>query len=292
MQILILAIIFMFIACMVIIGYDTNRFVVRKYQFLNEKVADNFRFVLVSDLHNKSYGKKNEKLLKAIEELNPDAVLCAGDMLTAKPGRDFQTAIEFMSALSKNYPIYYGNGNHEYRLKLYPETYGNMAEQYERELKKAGIEPLVNRKKQVPGKNIVIYGLEIGKEYYKRFQKRNMEQEYISSLIGQPDPQACNILIAHNPEYFSDYVEYGADFVLSGHVHGGVARIPVLGGVISPSFRIFPKYDGGIFEGKSKTGKSTVMVLSRGLGMHTIPVRFFNPGELIEITISPKEQKG
>lgn len=291
MQILILIIICLFIVCVLIIGYDTNRFVVRKYQFQNEKVTDNFRFVLVSDLHNKSYGKKNKKLLKAIEKLNPDAVLCAGDMLTAKPGRDFRTAIEFMSALAKNYPIYYGNGNHEYRLKLYPETYGNMAKQYERELKKAGIEPLVNEKKEVPGKNIVIYGLEIEKEYYKRFQKRSMEQGYISSLLGQPDPKACNILIAHNPEYFSEYAEYGADFVLSGHVHGGVARIPVFGGVISPSLRIFPKYDGGIFEQKSKTGESAVMVLSRGLGMHTIPVRFFNPGELIEITICPKEKK-
>ncbi len=285
MQILILAVICVFIACILIIGYDTNRFVVRKYQFKNEKVTDNFRFVLVSDLHNKSYGKHNEKLLKAIEELNPDAVLCAGDMLTAKPGRDFHTAVEFMSALAKNYPIYYGNGNHEYRLKLYPEVYGNMAEQYERELKKAGIEPLVNEKKEISGKNIVIYGLEIGKEYYERFQKRNMEQEYVSSLLGQPDHQACNILIAHNPEYFNGYAQYGADFVLSGHVHGGVAKIPVLGGVISPSFRIFPKYDGGIFEERSNTGESTVMVLSRGLGMHTIPVRFFNPGELIEITI-------
>lgn len=148
MQILILIIICVFIVCILIIGYDTNRFVVRKYQFQNEKVTGSFRFVLVSDLHNKSYGKKNEKLLKAIEELNPEAVLCAGDMLTAKPGRDFHTAVEFMNTLAKNYPVYYGNGNHEYRLKLYPETYDNMAEQYERELKKAGIEPLVNEKKR------------------------------------------------------------------------------------------------------------------------------------------------
>ena len=118
-----------------------------------------------------------------------------------------------------------------------------------------------------------------------------METEYISSLLGQPNSQACNILIAHNPEYFRQYAEYGADFVLSGHVHGGVARIPVLGGVISPSLRIFPKYDGGIFQKRNQTGENTVMVLSRGLGTHTIPVRFFNPGELIEVTISPKEKK-
>ena len=288
MQVLIGIVFFVFLLCICIIGYDTNRFVVRKYQFQNEKITDTFRFVLVSDLHNKSYGKKNEKLLKAIEKLNPDAVLCAGDMLTAKPERDFHTAVEFMSALAKKYPIYYGNGNHEYRLKLYPEVYGNMAERYEQELKKADIEPLVNQKKVVSDKNIVIYGLEIGREYYKRFQKRNMETEYIPSLLGQVDNQACNILLAHNPEYFQQYADYGADFVLSGHVHGGVARIPILGGVISPSLRIFPKYDGGVFQKRRSDGASTIMILSRGLGTHTIPVRFCNPGELIEITISPK----
>lgn len=291
MQVLIGIVFFVFLLCICIIGYDTNRFVVRKYQFQNEKITDTFRFVLVSDLHNKSYGKKNEKLLKAIEKLNPDAVLCAGDMLTAKPERDFHTAVEFMSALAKKYPIYYGNGNHEYRLKLYPEVYGNMAEQYEQELKKVSIEPLVNKKKVVSDKNIVIYGLEIGREYYKRFQKRNMEPEYIPSLLGQVDNQACNILLAHNPEYFQQYADYGADFVLSGHVHGGVARIPILGGVISPSLRIFPKYDGGVFRKRRSDGASTIMILSRGLGTHTIPVRFCNPGELIEITISPKREK-
>ena len=291
MQVLIGIVFFVFLLCICIIGYDTNRFVVRKYQFQNEKITDTFRFVLVSDLHNKSYGKKNEKLLKAIEKLNPDAVLCAGDMLTAKPERDFHTAVEFMSALAKKYPIYYGNGNHEYRLKLYPEVYGNMAERYEQELKKADIEPLVNQKKVVSDKNIVIYGLEIGREYYKRFQKRNMETEYIPSLLGQVDNQACNILLAHNPEYFQQYADYGADFVLSGHVHGGVARIPILGGVISPSLRIFPKYDGGVFRKRRSDGASTIMILSRGLGTHTIPVRFCNPGELIEITISPKREK-
>lgn len=291
MQVLIGIVFFVFLLCICIIGYDTNRFVVRKYQFQNEKITDTFRFVLVSDLHNKSYGKKNEKLLKAIEKLNPDAVLCAGDMLTAKPERDFHTAVEFMSALAKKYPIYYGNGNHEYRLKLYPEVYGNMAERYEQELKKADIEPLVNQKKVVSDKNIVIYGLEIGREYYKRFQKRNMETEYIPSLLGQVDNQACNILLAHNPEYFQQYADYGADFVLSGHVHGGVARIPILGGVISPSLHIFPKYDGGVFRKRRSDGASTIMILSRGLGTHTIPVRFCNPGELIEITISPKREK-
>lgn len=89
-------------------------------------------------------------------------------------------------------------------------------------------------------------------------------------------------MIAHNPEYFPAYAEWGADLVLSGHVHGGLMRLPFLGGVIAPSMKLFPKYDGGVFEEHGST-----MILSRGLGTHTLPIRIFNPGELVVIRLTP-----
>ena len=58
-------------------------------------------------------------------------------------------------------------------------------------------------------------------------------------------------------------------------------KLPFLGGVISPALRLFPKYDGGEF----KEGKST-MILGRGLGTHTLPIRIFNPGELVVIHLT------
>ena len=66
--------------------------------------------------------------------------------------------------------------------------------------------------------------------------------------------------------------------VVAGHVHGGLMKLPFLGGVINPALRLFPKYDGGRFV---KNG--CVMILSRGLGTHTLPIRIFNPGELVVI---------
>ena len=67
----------------------------------------------------------------------------------------------------------------------------------------------------------------------------------------------------------------------SGHVHGGIMRLPKLGGVISPSLRLFPKYDAGQFE---ENGHK--MVLSRGLGLHHIKLRFFNRPEISVINLS------
>ena len=44
------------------------------------------KFVLLSDLHNKVYGKHNKRLLYAITKQRPDAILIAGDMLVGKRG--------------------------------------------------------------------------------------------------------------------------------------------------------------------------------------------------------------
>lgn len=69
-------------------------------------------------------------------------ILIAGDILTAKPKASLETAVDLLTKLAGKYPIYYGNGNHEHRLKLYPENYGDMAERYEEALQKIGIRRL------------------------------------------------------------------------------------------------------------------------------------------------------
>ena len=261
-----------------IILFDTSRFVVVKHTVVDKRIRGNLRACLLADLHNKLYGKENELLLKAIEELKPDVILIAGDILTAQPGKSLKPAISFMEKLAAKYPIFYGNGNHEHRLKLYPETYGEMGKDYGEALAKMGVEPLVNSSRYLEESNICVYGAEIDREYYKRFTVPAMENGYMESLLGSPDSGQYNVLLAHNPDYFPEYAAWGADLTLSGHVHGGIVRIPGWKGVASPNIRLFPKYDGGKFE-----EGNAVMILSRGLGMHTIPVRLFNPGELVVI---------
>lgn len=259
-----------------VILYDSNRFVIKRYTVRDSRIRRDCRAVVLSDLHNKKYGKNNETLLGAIREQQPDFIFIAGDILTAKKKASLEPALEFLRELAGEYPIYYGNGNHEHRLKLYPEVYGDMARRYGEELAKAGIEPLVNRHVRMPEWGITVYGAEIDKYYYKHFRPGNMPPEYLPKLLGKASEDTYTVLLAHNPDYFPQYARWGADLVLSGHVHGGIARVPFWGkGVLSPALRLFPKYDGGIFN-----HGDSVMVLSRGLGTHTIPVRVFNPAEL------------
>ena len=290
-----LAIILFFVVVMVV---DGNRFVIREYTIESDKIKEEQTLVVLADLHNKKYGSNNEKLVKAIEKVNPDMVLAAGDILTAKQGKSFEAAAAFMEAVSSKFPVYYGLGNHEYRMKIYPEDYKDAFDRYINRLKKAGIIVLDNEKIEIriQRKNAAeseedfftlrITGASIERLYYKRFRKVKMEESYLKGLLGNPKKEAYEILLAHNPEYFDEYAAWGADLVLSGHVHGGIMRLPIFGGVISPKLVLFPKYDGGRFDKKDST-----MILSRGLGMHTLPIRIFNPAELVVVHLLPCKSK-
>ena len=66
--------------------------------------------------------------------------------------------------------------------------------------------------------------------------------------------------------------------MLSGHLHGGIIRLPGIGGLITPQAIPFPKYSGEM----TTEGEQTIIV-SRGLGTHTINLRFLNEAEMIVI---------
>ena len=274
--VLIIAVLF-FIIVMII---DGNRFVIREYTLTTDKIDKEYTLALLADLHNKTYGEDNAKLLAAVDKVNPDMVLCAGDIMTTKPKYSLDVALSLMKNLSAKHSVYYGIGNHEYRMKLYREYYKDAFETYTQELKNMGVRVLDNE--TVSTSDFCVTGVSIDRKYYKRFQKTVMEKEYLEDTIGIPSADKFHILIAHNPEYFERYADWGADLVVSGHIHGGIMRLPLLGGVISPEPVLFPKYDGGQYQ-----KNNTTMILSRGLGMHTFPIRIFNPGELVVIHLLP-----
>lgn len=265
---------------MLVVGMiDGNRFRVVRQEFVVPNLKQDCKFVLISDLHNKVYGNNNESVIAAVKSINPDFVVIAGDLVTSKVKESMDAGINLVNALSKDFPIYYGLGNHENKIKT-RDYFGDKYEQLIKALSNQNVYVLENQNSIIPKYNICITGLNLDLNYFAHFRLRKMHKDYLTSVIGKSDDKYCNILIAHNPDYFPEYAMWGADLVLSGHVHGGIMRLPFIGGVIAPSYEIFPKYDGGVFT----EGKST-MLLGRGMGSHTIPFRFFNPAELYEVIL-------
>lgn len=262
---------------------DGNRFRVVEEEIVMPDIFMDCKFVLISDLHNKLYGKSNESVIASIKSANPDFIIIAGDLVTSKAKESMEPGINLVNALSKEFKIYYGLGNHENKIKLRKEYFGDKYEQLVNAVSNQNVVILDNEKCIDEKHNICVTGLNLNMHYFAHFKINNMNEDYLESELGKSDDTYCNILIAHNPDYFPEYAKWGADLVLSGHVHGGIMRLPILGGVIAPSYKIFPKYDGGIF----KEGKAT-MLLGRGMGSHSLPFRFFNPAELYVVTLKCK----
>ena len=265
---------------------DQNRFVVRKKEIRTDKLkkGESVRFVFVTDLHSKKFAGNNESLIKAIRKCKPDFILCGGDMMTAHPGKNNKTAVSFLKRLAEEYKIYYALGNHEFRARLYPETYGEMFDEFVDAVDCENITFLDNESVLLHDLPVRIQGLTVDREYYKRFAKMHMPSDYIENLLGKVNPEEYTIMMAHNPEYGEEYFEYGADLFLSGHLHGGIIRLPYIGGVASPSFHLFPVFSGGLYACRDQYG-----YVSCGLGTHTVPVRLNNPGEVTCITVSGKK---
>ncbi|MDR0949039.1 MAG: metallophosphoesterase [Lachnospiraceae bacterium] len=281
----------LFIGIVVVIGllwiaiYDTSRFVIVHYTAKDPKIKKSFRVVLLSDLHNKQYGIHNSRLLHAIRSLSPNGILIAGDMVTATKSVQTECAMALLTELAKDYPIYYANGNHEQKLNFLTGAALEKAQIYMEQIHALSIHSVNNQSYRLSEQNIVISGLEMDHDYYFRSDAPKMDAAYLQGLLGESQQEQYHILLAHNPQYFPQYAEWGADLVLSGHIHGGIIRIPAGRGLLSPTIRFFPKYDGGLFEqGKSK------MILSRGIGYHCIPFRLFNPSEIVVIDFRSSDQ--
>jgi len=249
---------------------------------------DGYRIAHVSDMHGMEFGYKNSTLVRRIQEFDPDIVVCTGDMISSH-ARDGQAFLNFLECLGDRYPIYMCLGNHE-QIAEWTELESKSDYGYDafiRQVREYGVHILDNQtiNLEKAGDQIRIIGLTLELYHYSRRDGEYADDDlllktsYIEKAIG-PAGNGFNLLLVHNPSYFKEYVAWGADLVLAGHMHGGVIRVPFKGGLLSPEHVFFPEYDAGLFEdGNSK------MIVNRGLGNSVIQIRLFNRPELTEITL-------
>lgn len=275
------------------ICYENKTFVMQHYE-VDAKLKNNgkgWKIVFLSDLHNKEYGTRNIRLLNAIRKEDPDLILVGGDMLIRSVEDKSAKAVAFMRQLPSIAPVYCANGNHEQKMKECDEKYDNAYQKYRKQLVDSDIHMLENEVKTVMlgGEEVQIGGLEIPTaffakqlwwKHYDSFQDKSPE----NLMPGQFDMRSrkeggpYKILMAHQALYAETYAGWGMDLVLCGHLHGGGIRLPRIGGVISPQLTFFPKYSGE----HSKYGECDIIV-SKGLGWHSIPIRLFNRAEVVVI---------
>lgn len=278
------------ISSFVYIGVKMNegKIDITEYTVINEKIPtefNDFKIVQLSDFHSKGYRGTTDNIIEEIKNINPDIVVMTGDMISWDI-KNIEELEKLIKELAIIFPVYYINGNHEQLAEILN------TEKYERfinEIRQLGVITINDSFIQVTKgiESINLYEIDIPLDEAKGIyiDESKINENYVENTLGIIDLTKFNILLAHNPLCIDEYSEWGADLVLSGHMHGGIVRIPFINkGIMSPEKRIFPKYDAGEFE----VG-NTIMIINRGIGASSFELRVFNNPEITVIKLKHKQ---
>ena len=234
---------------------------------------DGCRIVQLSDLHGKYFGKDNERLYAAVAAAQPEYIFVTGDLVDRRTEDPNAYAAEVGEALSAIAPTYYVTGNHEW-------GHGTaVVRALKSTLRESGVTVLSNEFTYLArnGDTIVLAGIDDPNGYADQETPQELAQEVYAAC---DDP--FWMLLAHrNDRFAGEYSLLGADLTISGHGHGGIWRLPFVGGVFGTQRNLFPSYTSGFY---SDNGAS--VFVSRGLGNSPkIIPRIFNRPQVAVITL-------
>ena len=227
---------------------------------------DGLRIVQLSDLHNREFGKNNQRLYAAVKQAAPDLIFLTGDLVDEYAEAPIPYAKAVGKALSAIAPTYYVTGNHEW-------AHGNAAvEELKTALRESGVTVLSNQ--FVPlernGQTIFIAGIDDPNGYADQKTPQQVARE-----VRDAAPEGFWLLLAHRNNLFeSEYAALGADLTLSGH---GLWRLPFTDGLLGSGGTLLPSYTNGFY-----TCRGAEVFVSRGLGGM---VRLFNRPEVAVLTL-------
>lgn len=271
------------LGCLLRSEYEKRHFVTEEISISSSKIHEEKRLIFITDVHDKEFGTANEKLFTEIRRINPDGILIGGDVMVTKGIGSLEVTFRLLEGLAGIAPVFYGLGNHEMRLRLERNTYGNKYEELLERARKLGVVMLSDQTAAFG--ELDISGVNLHSAFYKKllFEKPvKMPADYLRKKLGMAENHRFQILMMHSPMYFKECREWGADLTLSGHFHGGTIRIPGLGGVMTPQLQFFVPWCAGAF---CQDGKW--MAVGRGLGTHSINIRLNDKPQLLVIRLTP-----
>lgn len=265
--------------------YDNNRIKVVE-QTVNIKDLpsefEDFKILQISDLHGKTFGENQDKLVNLINSIDYDIIAITGDMASSHTD-DITPFIDILDGITNKDYVFYAQGNVD----------NEAINENTNEITEAG-QFLIDK-----GCNILEkpYEIKIGESSLWVSRFINKDSFYNLTGISEDNDNSVKLAITHYPrhEYHygdgKDVPDY--DLVLAGHYHGGQWRIPLYGALFIPdvftNVYFFPKQD----EVKGLvTWGDTNQYVSAGLGTNSkfkfLEFRFFNTPEINLLTLKSK----
>lgn len=254
-------------------------FTTKEYTVAIDGLEQDTTVVLISDLHSCEFGKDNTRLLHAISEIHPAAIFTVGDMVNAgADAAEVQQMVIFVSRLQEIAQVYYSLGNTELQNMM------DGGPDILRLVRSVGAVAMLDDYVETEiGGNRVNVGFTMGHYNYTRAQWANPPDYAMEYAVGADGTPA--IVLQHMPEsFFLDiHDKWTGDLYLCGHTHGGLWRVPGVGGVFAPTQGYWPKYDRGYFafdDGKYQ------MIINPGFAGHEWIPRLFNLPEISVIHLT------
>ena len=244
---------------------------ISRYEVKSQKLPesfDGFKIVQLSDLHGAEFGEDGMELVEKVKELEPDIIALTGDFVTDEG--DLAAVEKLAARLTELCPVYFVSGNHEFG--------SGLAVKVRNILERAGVKYLSNEYLTISrGEDgILLGGVDDPLAYADMLSPDELAQK-----MNDAAPDAFKILLGHRNYWMTEYPELPVDLIFCGHAHGGLIRIPGVGGLIGTDRRLFPDFDAGQFN----NGRYTLIV-SRGLGNSVSIPRVFNRPEIVCVELT------
>lgn len=256
--------------CAFLIKDSRDELEISRYEVASSKLSesfDGFTIVQLSDLHGARFGEDGTELVDKVRELAPDIIALTGDFVTDEG--DLESVEKLAPRLTELCPVYFVSGNHEFG--------SGLAQRVRNIMESAGVKYLSNEYLTISrGEDSVLLG---GVEDPNAYADM-LTPEELAQKMNEASPAAFKILLGHRNYWMEEYPELPVDLILCGHAHGGLVRIPGVGGLIGTDRHLFPDF----VEGEFNNGNYT-MIVSRGLG-NSVPIpRIFNRPEIVCVTL-------
>lgn len=229
---------------------------------------DGLRIVELADLHGRVFGRGSRRLLAAVRRAEPDLICIDGDLFDEHT--DLAMLPPLLRGLCAIAPVYYVTGNHEWRV---PGLRGILAQ-----MRACGVTVLQDDWRVLRrGEDALIVA---GTDDPCGPAERKTPAELIADIRAEAGEAAFLLLLAHRNDQLPQWSALGVQAVLAGHCHGGVVRLPFVGGLFGTDRWLFPAWDAGLY----RQGE-TALYVSRGLGYTNVHFRLFNRPEVAVIVL-------
>lgn len=259
--------------------YDYNSVSTRVTEYKKSylpSALENFKIVLIADVQADKYtdSARLENYISKVNEVEPDLVLIAGDVITGSPDY-INLAAESLSKINSKYGVYACVGDHDNW--AYRSDYVRSLKEVTEALDSVNVPMIDNQNLTLDVDSAQICISFITNTYVGRINEQTLDS--LTTHIADCD---LKIFLTHQPRsYLIEHAkEKDFDLMFAGHTHGGQITFLFPFVDLSPTLIETNYVKGDFWLG------NMLLVVNRGLGMSLVPLRYNSTPEVSVIVIT------